>query len=258
MNATTNGDPTSDVSLALEGYVAVVEIHRPPANYFDAALLSDIVGAITQATDLGARAAVLGSEGKHFCAGLDFGVSGQPDARSLTELYGVGRQLLDSPIPVVAAVQGSAVGGGLGLALACDFRVAAPATRFSANFARLGFHQGFGISITLPHAIGGQRALDLLTTGRRVDGNEALQIGLCDRLDEDPRAGARALADELASSAPLAVAAIRATMRRELLDAFASMVAHERDEQLRLMASDDFAEGIAASLARRSPDFQGR
>jgi enoyl-CoA hydratase/carnithine racemase len=142
--------------------------------------------------------------------------------------------------------------------LACDFRVAASTSRFSANFARLGFHQGFGISITLPHVVGGQRALDLLTTGRRVDGNEALQIGLCDRLDEDPRAGARALADELASSAPLAVAAIRATMRRGLLDAFASMVAHERDEQLRLMASDDFAEGIAASLARRSPDFQGR
>ncbi|HVC67669.1 MAG TPA: enoyl-CoA hydratase/isomerase family protein, partial [Acidimicrobiales bacterium] len=154
-------------------------------------------------------------------------------------------------------VQGSAVGGGLGLALAADFRVAAPTSRFAANFARLGFHQGFGISLTLPAVVGRQRALELLTTGRRVEGAEALGIGLCDRLDEDPRAGAHVLAEQLAGSAPLAVRAIRRTLRADILHGFVAMVDHERAEQLRLMGTADFREGIAASLARRPPRFRG-
>ena len=105
--------------------------------------------------------------------------------------------------------------------------------------------------------VGRQRALDLLTTGRRVDGAEALAIGLCDRLAEDPRAGARGMAVELAAAAPLAVRAIRRTVRREVVEGFAAMVDHERSEQLRLMATADFREGIAASLARRAPEFRG-
>ena len=135
--------------------------------------------------------------------------------------------------------------------------VAAATSRFTANFARLGFHQGFGISLTLPAVVGRQRALELLTTGRRVEGPEALAIGLCDRLDDDPRAGARTLAAELAGSAPLAVRSIRATLRREVVDGFAAIVDHERSEQLRLMETADFREGIAASTARRPPEFRG-
>ncbi|HEX7444537.1 MAG TPA: enoyl-CoA hydratase-related protein, partial [Acidimicrobiales bacterium] len=166
--------------------------------------------------------------------------------------------LIDGPLPLVAAVQGSAIGGGLGLALAADFRVAAPASRFSANFARLGFHQGFGISLTLPAAVGRQRALELLTTGARIDGDHALAIGLVDRLADDPRAGAHALAAEIAGSAPLAVRSIRATIRADLVAEFAAMVDHERAEQVRLMETADFREGIAASMARRPPEFTGR
>ena len=135
--------------------------------------------------------------------------------------------------------------------------MAAPSSRFTANFARLGFHQGFGISLTLPSAVGRQKALELLTTGRRVDGNEALAIGLCDRLADDPRAGAHVLAAEIAGSAPLAVRSIRRTLRADLVDGFADMVDHERSEQLRLMGTSDFGEGIAASLARRTPEFRG-
>lgn len=79
-------------------------------------------------------------------------------------------QLIAGHLPVVAAVQGAAIGGGLSLAMVGDFRVAAPASRFAADFARLGFHQGLGLSVTLPRAVGDQRALELLATGRRIDG----------------------------------------------------------------------------------------
>lgn len=237
--------------------VAEVEMHRPPANFFDADLLAGIVEGVEWAAGRHARAVVLCSEGRHFCAGLDFGATDGPDTGVLATLYGTAARLVDSPVPLVAAVQGSAVGGGLGLALAADFRVAAPTSRFAANFARLGFHQGFGISLTLPAVVGRQRALELLATGRRVEGPEARSIGLCDRLDEDPRAGAHLLAEELAASAPLAVRAIRRTLRADILDGFVSMVDHERAEQLRLMGTADFREGIAASLARRPPRFRG-
>ncbi|HEX7459378.1 MAG TPA: enoyl-CoA hydratase/isomerase family protein [Acidimicrobiales bacterium] len=248
-----------DVTARLDGgHVVEVELHRPPANYFDPSLLAGVVDAVAWAEAQGGRAVVLCSEGRHFCAGLDFGATAQPEPDRLATLYGTARRLIDGPLPLVAAVQGSAIGGGLGLALAADFRVAAPSSRFSANFARLGFHQGFGISLTLPAAVGGQRALELLTTGARIDGDQALAIGLVDRLADDPRAGAHALATEIAGSAPLAVRSIRATLRADLVAGFAAMVDHEQAEQVRLMQTADFREGIAASMARRPPEFTGR
>ena len=106
----------------------------------------------------------------------------------------------------------------------------APEARFAANFALLGFHPGFGISVTLPRVVGPQAALELLTTGRRIDGEEALRIGLADRLvpGGDLRSAARALAGEMAAAAPLAVRAIRATLRGTLADEVAAAVDHER------------------------------
>jgi len=258
MSAEPGAGAFGDVTVSLDDrLVAEVEMHRPPANYFDAALLAAVVEAVAWADGRGGRAVVLCSEGRHFCAGLDFGSTDRLESDVLATLYGTARQLVDGPLPLVAAVQGAAVGGGLGLALAADFRVAAPGSRFTANFARLGFHQGFGISLTLPAVVGQQAALDLLTTGRRIDGAEALAIGLVDRLDEDPRAAAHRLAGEIAGSAPQAVRAIRSTLRADLVARFGAMVDHERDEQLRLMDTADFREGIAASLARRDPRFTG-
>jgi enoyl-CoA hydratase/carnithine racemase len=255
---TDTAETFADVTVTLGGGpVAEVEMHRPPAKFFDTALLVGVVEAVAWAEAHRARAVVLCSEGRHFCAGLDFGATGRPEPEALATLYDAAARLVDGPLPLVAAVQGSAIGGGLGLALAADFRVGAPSSRFAANFARLGFHQGFGISLTLPATVGRQRALELLTTGRRIDGNEALAIGLCDRLDDDPRAGAHALAAEIAGSAPLAVRSIRRTLRADLVDRFGDMVDHELSEQLRLMGTADFREGIDASSARRDPEFRG-
>ncbi len=250
----TFGDVT--VTIGPEG-VGEVEMHRPPTNYFDAPLLAGLVDAIGWAEGHGGRAIVLCSEGRHFCAGLDFGAAGTPTRDGLSELYGRAVELVQVGLPIVVAVQGAAVGGGLSLAMAGDFRVASSESRFAANFARLGFHQGFGLSVTLPRAVGHQHALELLTTGRRVGGDEAVGMGLCDRLADDPRAGAHALAQEIAGSAPLAVRSIRSTLRRGLAEEFALALDHERDEQLRLIDTDDFREGIAASLERRPPRFSG-
>jgi 2-(1,2-epoxy-1,2-dihydrophenyl)acetyl-CoA isomerase len=175
--------PFGDVSLDLAGHIATVEIHRPPENYFDAGLIASIADAYQAAEKHGTRAIVLCSQGKHFCAGANFTRPRSSDVGEggAGQLYDQAIRLFEAPLPVVAAVQGAAIGGGLGLACSADFRVAGPLARFSANFARLGLHQGFGLSETLLPIVGQQRAWDLLYTGRRVDGEEAVRIGLADR-----------------------------------------------------------------------------
>jgi len=150
-------------------------------------------------------------------------------------------------------------GGGFGLAMAADFRVASPEARFAANFARLGFHHGFGLTVTLPLVAGHQTALDLLYTGRRVDGDEALQLGIADRLvaNDELRAAAIDLAADIAGSAPLAVRSIRQTMRGDLAGRVRDALARERSEQDRLSATQDWREGVAAMAERRTPEFTG-
>jgi 2-(1,2-epoxy-1,2-dihydrophenyl)acetyl-CoA isomerase len=251
----------SDVTVAVgDRHVATVEIHRPPANYFDAALIRELADAYEALdADPSCRAIVLCSAGKHFCAGANFAAASSP-ADAPRSLYREALRLFAAATPVVAAVQGAAVGGGLGLALSADFRVASPSSRFSANFARLGFHHGFGLSVTLPALAGEQTALDLLLTGRRVRGEEALSLRLCDRLVDDGvvRETARALATELAQSAPLAVRSIRATLRAGVRERLEAAFEHEASEQERLRATEDFREGVTASLQRRAPRFEGR
>jgi enoyl-CoA hydratase/carnithine racemase len=252
----------SDVSTTRSDDVAVVTIHRPPANYFDQALIEDLADAFGALSAEGCRAAVLASEGKHFCAGADFGSGGAPAERveSSQRLYRAAVRLFEVPIPVVAAVQGAAVGGGLGLACAADFRVTVPAARFHANFAALGFHQGFGLSVTLPRLVGGQRAAELLYTATKVDGAEAVRLGLADRLTEgpDPLPDALDLARSIARSAPLAVRSMKETLRGGLAEEVARATERELAEQARLWGTQDCGIGIAANLAREEPRFVGR
>jgi 2-(1,2-epoxy-1,2-dihydrophenyl)acetyl-CoA isomerase len=251
-----------DVSVtAGEDLVAAVELHRPPNNHFDLALIASLADAFEAIDrDGGCRAIVLCSEGKHFCAGADFSGRAGGAADGPRHLYQEAIRLFECRTPVVAAVQGAAVGGGLGLALAADFRVASPEARFVANFARLGFHHGFGLTVTLPAVVGQQRALELLYTGRRVPGEEALRLGLCDRLApaETLRAAAHAMAAEIAASAPLAVRSIRHTMRGDLAERVRAALVREQFEQERLNRTEDFREGVRATAERREPRFSGR
>jgi enoyl-CoA hydratase/carnithine racemase len=262
------------LTVTVDGHVAVIEINRPPANYFDRALIAQIAEAAAAVQAGGSRAIVLCSEGKHFCAGANFGTGemaagGQVAAdrdmatdrkRAAQDLYREAVRIFQIAVPVIAAVQGSAVGGGLGLACAADFRVAAPSARFHANFSALGFHQGFGLSVTLPEIVGLQEAMDLLYASRRIDGQRALEIGLADRLvpDGTQRSEAIAWAAEIAERAPLAVRSMKQTLRAPLVQKIRAVLERELSEQARLWDTEDSKIGIAANLAREQPVFTGR
>lgn len=256
---------SSDISVTISDHVASVEIHRPPNNFFDFDLIREIANTYEELDDdANCRAIVLCSEGRHFCAGANFQSreswgNDQLDNQA-SQLYVEAVRIFSGRKPVVAAVHGAAIGGGLGLALSADFRVTCEQARFSANFARLGFHQGFGLSITLPRLVGRTNASLLLFTGRRIKGDEAVSMGLADELVAQAQVRERttALAREIAGSAPLAVQSIRATLRNGLAEEIARITNHELAEQSKLRTSDDFREGIAAMAERRPPDFKGR
>ena len=255
---------TQDILVTRAGHVVQAELNKPPANYFDEPMLTALGDLLEElADDPQCRAVVLCAAGKHFCAGADFssrtGV-GEDGGEGAGRIYRQAVRIFAANVPIVAAVQGSAVGGGLGLACAADFRVASPETRFVANFSRLGFHQGFGLTVSLPEIVGGQLAKEMLYTGARIDGARAYAAGLADRLvpTEELRGAAHALAEQIAAAAPLAVASIRATMRNGLAERVADALEHELAEQTRLRRTEDFAEGIQASLNRRDPVFHGR
>ena len=254
-----------DLGVELADHVATVEIRRPPNNFFDYELIHEIANAYERLdADPRCRAIVLCSEGRHFCAGADFSArekwSRDRLDRQARQLYVEAVRVFSCTRPVVAAVQGAAVGGGLGLALSADFRIACEESRFVANFARLGIHQGFGLSVTLPRLIGHAKAALMLYTGRRVKGAEAVEIGLADALADlaEVRSRAFELATEIAHSAPLAVQSIRATLRRGLADAVREATDHELAEQSRLRRTADHEEGVKATAERRFGDFKGR
>jgi enoyl-CoA hydratase/carnithine racemase len=253
---------TQETSVRVERAddVAVVTLCRPPHNFFDPAMLSAIADhfeAIGRERDL--RAIVLAAEGSSFCAGADFGQPSSGPASEPQDLYAIATRLVAAPKPVIAAVQGPAIGGGLGLAVIADFRIASPKARFAANFVKLGFHPGFGLGLTLPRLIGQQRSNLLFYTGRRIGAEEALAWGLVDDLAPEPELQKKALslAREIADAAPLAVQATRATQRRGLVEAFAAQTAHEAAQQVKLRETADFREGVRAVAERRKGQFVG-
>jgi enoyl-CoA hydratase/carnithine racemase len=259
MTATPSDGQVSpgQVALRIEGAVAAICFDRPPQNHFSTRLIRDIADALEEADARpDVRAVLLHSAGRHFCAGADL-VDGdeQPAA-----LYEQGLRLFACAKPIVAAVQGAAIGGGLGLALVADFRVVSPSSRLAANFVKLSIHPGFGMTLTLPRVVGRQRAADLLLTGRRLSGEEALAIGLADRLVPDDRLldAALQLAGEIAANGPLAVEATRATLRQGLLEELRYQTSHEAAEQLRLRETNDFAEGVRAVAERRDGNWTRR
>lgn len=253
---------TDAVNVTRRGHIAILEVDRPPTNYFDVEVLTFLADTGMELAEDGVRAIVLCSAGKHFCAGANFAQGDMAEARveSSRRIYAAAARMFTIPIPVVAAVQGSAVGGGLGLACAADFRVAADSSRFHANFSSLGFHQGFGLSVSLPRIVGEQQASRLLLTSARLTGTQAHAIGLVDELvpADQIREAAIALAETIANRAPLAVASIRKTLRGTLADDVARVLDHEISEQTWLWQTEDCAEGIAANLERRDAVFVAR
>jgi len=263
--------PFKDIGVEKTGHVALVEIRRPPNNFFDIALIKEIASAFEALdADADCRALVLAAQGKAFCAGANFGDGGTLDrdgsallsgpTPGAAHLYIEGNRLFRTKKPIVAAVHGAAVGGGLGLAMVADFRVTCPEARFCANFTRLGFHPGFGLTVTLPAVIGPTKAALMFYTSRRVRGDEAHAMGLADVLvpQHEVRAAALALAAEIAENSPLGLIATRATMRGNLADRVREATDRELGEQTCLRKTDDFKEGVKATAERRLPIFTGQ
>lgn len=244
-----------------DGHVALVEIRRGPHNHVDARFMGRLADAFEQLDrEPDCRCIVLASEGRAFCAGADFNSADSKEDRDPSAFYVQAMRLFRGSKPVVAAVHGAAVGAGLGLALVADFRVTCAEARFSANFNRLGFHPGFGLSLTLAQLVGRQQAALLFYTGRRIGGEEAVRIGLADVLagETEVRAQALALAQEIAISAPLAVESTRAALRQGLADEVYAANQRELAIQREQFRSADFREGVAAMAARRTPVFERR
>lgn len=255
-----------EISIDLADHIATLEIQRGPYNFFHVGLIETLADACQALDDEPeCRVIVLCAEGKAFCAGAELAANDSEEdsptagPRGSGHLYEEAVRLFSARTPIVAAVQGAAIGGGFGLAMMADLRVGCPESRFAANFARLGFHQGFGLSVTLPLVVGHQKALDLLYTGRRVKGDEAFEMGICDYLtsQEDLRAKAREVATEIARSAPLAIQSIKQTMRGDLPERIRIATDRELAEQDRLRKTDDFKEGVRATAERRLPEFSG-
>jgi enoyl-CoA hydratase/carnithine racemase len=252
------------VGVEAHGHVYTVEVQRPPYNFFHPSLvpaLADAFEYLDQVDDC--RVLVLCAQGKAFSAGADFqSASGEAlfaggEEGGADQLYSNAVRLFRTRKPVVVAVQGAAIGGGMGLALAGDFRVGCATTRFATNFVQLGIHAGFGISYTLPRIIGQQKAALMLYTGRRVGPEDALAWGLLDVVTEPEnlRSGAIALAQEIAEAAPLAVESTRATLRGDIADAVEQQLQREYAEQMRLSLTGDHREGVKAVIERRKGQF---
>lgn len=261
-NAQVNLAYGEHVRVAVDRHVAVVTMDKPPHNFVSVQFLRDLANAFDDAdADGDVRALVLQAEGASFCAGADFSAPGEAGGTKdgIPALYVEAVRLYSNTKPIVAAVQGAAVGAGLGLALSADFRVVSPEARFVANFVKLGFHAGFGISLMLPRLIGEQNAALMLLTGRRIKGEQAFAWGLADELvpAADLRGAAFALACEIAEGAPLAIVATRKTLRGDLGAAIRQRTAEEFRIQSALRTTEDFAEGVRAVAERRPGYFKG-
>ena len=260
----------SELGVDIKDYVATVEIRRPPLNFFDFELIreiADVYEALDERDDV--RSIMLCADGKAFCAGADF--SNRTDAQmeddnagkskvddeGVQSLYVDATRIFHCKKPTVACVHGAAIGGGLGLAISADFRVACPEARFAANFTRLGFHPGFGLTHTLPLIVGMQNAKLIFMTSRRFNGEEAVKMGLADVLAPagEVRQAAWDLAREIAINSPLGTESTRATLRQGLAEAVKAATDHELAEQVRLRKTADFKEGVRATSAREIPNF---
>jgi enoyl-CoA hydratase/carnithine racemase len=253
------------VRVERDGAVATIRVDRPPANALSEAVSRELWDAAREVgSDRQIRAAVVWGGERIFAAGADVkamaGFGPGEVEPSVAALEGALRELEAIPKPVIAAINGYALGGGCELALACDFRLAAADARIGLPEIRLGIIPGAGGTQRLPRLIGLARARDLIFSGRHVEAEEALAIGLVDgvaapeRVHDEALARARAFAAGPAmayGAAKIALLAAAEGSQRAGLDV-------EREAFRGLFATEDQKEGMRAFLERREPRFTGR
>jgi enoyl-CoA hydratase len=240
--------------------VSTIALSSAPANALSEPLLAELRGALNEIGSSAARVLVIHSAlERFFAAGADLKLIATLDrsgfAAYLERLRGVVRQIESLPQVTIAAIDGMALGGGLELALACTLRLASPRARLGVPEVRLGLHPGAFGTQRLPAVVGRARAVEMLLSGRDVDGQEAATIGLVDRLHEAPLSAAGAWAQELAVYPRSASAAIRRCVRAADESKPGAGEAVELEEILALFGEVNAREGIAAFLERRRPVF---
>jgi enoyl-CoA hydratase len=249
----------------VEGNLATVTIDRPDAlNALNHELILELGLALDLAeADLDVRALIVTGVDRAFVAGADIeNLQRLGDGFSGREASLAGQDLMNSlaalPFPTIAAINGYALGGGLELALAADLRVAAVGAKLGLPEVQLGLIPGYGGTQRLPRLIGLGRALDLIMTGRHVGAEEALSLGLVNRVAEDALAGARELARACLVNAPIALGLAKEAVARGLDVTLPQGLEIEADLFGMVATTDDMKEGTAAFLEKRSPDFKGQ
>jgi len=247
--------------------IGVITLNRPDQrNAMTPELLDSFSVAIGEAgRDETIRCLVITGTGRCFSAGADLRSSmqrsdlGKPSRDASFAMYEPFLRVLDLEVPVIAAMNGHTVGGGFGLTLLADIRVANIRAKYGANFARLGIHSGLGISYLLPRLIGLAHASELLFTGRLIDGREALRIGLVSHAEEAEQVlpTAMGLAREIAASAPMAVKQMKASIRRGIQWEIREAALQEAELQAASLSTEDAKEGVSAILEKRDPEFKG-
>lgn len=256
-------EQTSDVvRTAKDGNVYTLTIAHPPANAISGAVIAGIRAGLEAALDdADCRVIVLTGDGeKFFAAGADIteflNASGD-------DALGVGlaltRQIEGARVPVIAAINGIAFGGGCELALACDIRIAASNARLGQPEIKLGIIPGWGGTQRLPRIIGRGPAMDLLLSGDPIDAARALELGLVSAVVEPGELAAKAteLATRIAAQAPLAVTATKRAVHEGLEVSLAQGLEIERGEFARVFNSNDAREGVMAFLEKRAPVWNG-
>ncbi|HNH19181.1 MAG TPA: enoyl-CoA hydratase/isomerase family protein [Pseudomonadales bacterium] len=254
------------VLFSFDDGVAEITLNRPDnRNSMTPDLIAGFAEAMARLLEIEAevRCLIITGRGSSFCAGGDFSgdrVQQQLPHERLLATYRSFLQIAELKMPVIGALNGHAIGGGFGVALICDLRIANRDALYGANFARLGLHSGMSISYMLPRIVGLPRAAELLFTGRRINGAEAEQIGLVNAAVEAeqvlPRA--RALAREIAVCAPVAVRMMKRSLYLNAPWDPQRAADFEAHCQSRTFETEDSREGITALLEKREPRFQGR
>lgn len=242
--------------------VAVVTMNLPQKrNALDISLVEALVESLTRLQDSGEIRALVLTGGRHFCAGGDLSALDNPPLamrRAMQMGQRIVRALTAGPLPVVAAVQGTAYGAGFSMAMACDFVVADEGASFCAAFGRVGLTPDYGLLWTLPQRVGIGVARELVMLCEPVPGTKAHELGLVDRLAESGKVPETALdlAERLAQAPPATIATTKSVLARQPLSLDA-MLAWEADTQTLLTGTADFAEGVQAFAQKRPARFQG-
>ncbi len=256
------------VRVEVADHVAEVVLDRPEKhNALDWDMFCAIVAAAEEvAATAGVRAVLLRGEGPSFCAGIDIGSLGgenrmddllrREDGRRANLAQRAAIEWVDLPIPVVAALHGNVLGGGLQIALGADVRIAAPDARLSVMEAKWGLIPDMGFSVTAPRVLRADVAKELTWTARVVSGAEAAQIGLVTRADDDPLAAARALCAEIAGRSPDAARDAKHLVDATWDGAVDDTLALESELQRRLIGSPNQMAAVTAGLAKQTPVFE--